>query len=93
MLAADVGAALLDRYDNSAPAECRARDMRKELTQVLKLAAYVQTFLYRFDREEGQTMAEYAVILSVISAAVLLVLGVLSGNISTVLNRIADAIK
>jgi Flp pilus assembly pilin Flp len=60
---------------------------------MLKLAANVQTFLYRFDREEGQTMAEYAVILSVISAAVLLVLGVLSGNINTVLNRIADAIK
>jgi Flp pilus assembly pilin Flp len=60
---------------------------------MLKLAASVQTFLYRFDREEGQTMAEYAVILSVISAAVLLVLGVLSGNINTVLNRIADAIK
>jgi Flp pilus assembly pilin Flp len=60
---------------------------------VLKLAAYVQTFLYRFDREEGQTMAEYAVILSVITVAVVTVLGVLSGNIGTVLNRIADAIK
>jgi Flp pilus assembly pilin Flp len=84
---------LLDLYDNSAPAGRRARHARREVTQVLKLAAYVQTFLYRFDREEGQTMAEYAVILSVITAAVLLVLGVLSGNISTVLNRIADAIK
>jgi Flp pilus assembly pilin Flp len=61
---------------------------------VLKLAAYVQTLLGRFDRdEEGQTMAEYAVILAVISAAVILALVLLSGNISNVLNRIADAIK
>jgi len=61
---------------------------------VLKLAAYVQTFLGRFDRdEEGQTMAEYAVILAVISVAVIGALVLLSGNISTVLNKIADAIK
>jgi Flp pilus assembly pilin Flp len=61
---------------------------------VLKLAAYVQTLLGRFDRdEEGQTMAEYAVILAVISAAVILALVLLSGNITNVINRIADAIK
>ena len=59
---------------------------------MLKLAAYVQTFLGRFDREEGQTMAEYAVILSVITAAVVALLLVLSGNIGNVLSRIADAI-
>jgi Flp pilus assembly pilin Flp len=61
--------------------------------QVLKLAAYVQTFLGRFDREEGQTMAEYAVILSVISGLVILALSLLGTNILTVLNRVADAIK
>jgi Flp pilus assembly pilin Flp len=60
---------------------------------VLKLAAYVQTFLGRFDREEGQTMAEYAVILTVITVLVLAALTLLSGNISNVINRIADAIK
>ena len=59
---------------------------------MLKLAAYVQTLFGRFDREEGQTMAEYAVILSVIALAVLVALGLLSGNISTVLNTIADKI-
>jgi Flp pilus assembly pilin Flp len=54
----------------------------------------VQTLLGRFDRdEEGQTMAEYAVILAVISVAVIGALVLLSGNISTVLNKIADAIK
>ena len=61
---------------------------------MLKLAAYVQTFLGRFDRdEEGQTMAEYAVILAVISVAVVGALALLSGNISNVINRIADAIS
>ncbi len=59
---------------------------------MLKLAAYVQTFLGRFDREEGQTMAEYAVILTVIAVAVLAALTLLSGNISKVLNQIADTI-
>lgn len=61
---------------------------------MLKLAAYVQTLLGRFDRdEEGQTMAEYAVILSVITVAVLAALLLLSGNVGNVINRIADAIK
>lgn len=61
---------------------------------MLKLAAYVQTLLGRFDRdEEGQTMAEYAVILTVISGLVILALGLLGTNITGVINRIADAIK
>jgi Flp pilus assembly pilin Flp len=60
---------------------------------VLKLAAYVQSLLGRFEREEGQTMAEYAVILSVITVAVLAALLLLSGNVGNVINRIADAIK
>jgi Flp pilus assembly pilin Flp len=46
-----------------------------------------------FRREDGQTMAEYAVILAVISVAVIGALILLSGNISTVLNKIADAIS
>lgn len=60
---------------------------------MLKLAAYVQTFLGRYDREEGQTMAEYAVILTVISALVLLALVLLGTNITTVINRIANSIS
>ena len=43
-------------------------------------------------REEGQTMAEYAVILTVITAAVLAALVLLSGNISTVIDAIAKKI-
>jgi Flp pilus assembly pilin Flp len=53
---------------------------------MVKLAVVTRT-------QEGQTMAEYAVILAVITAAVLLALGLLSGNIGTVLNRVADLIN
>jgi Flp pilus assembly pilin Flp len=47
----------------------------------------------RTRREEGQTMAEYAVILTLITAAVIGALALLSGNITTVLNGIAGLIK
>jgi Flp pilus assembly pilin Flp len=46
-----------------------------------------------FRRQDGQTMAEYAVILSVISIVVVGALVLLSGNINTVIRRIADAIS
>jgi Flp pilus assembly pilin Flp len=59
---------------------------------VLKLAAYVQTLLGRYNREEGQTMAEYAVILTVISILVLAALLLLGTNITAVIRRIADSI-
>ena len=59
---------------------------------MLKLAAYVQTLLGRYNREEGQTMAEYAVILTVISILVLAALLLLGTNITAVIKRIADSI-
>ena len=61
---------------------------------MLKFTAYAQTLATRAaTRQEGQTMAEYAVILTVITAVVLLALTLLSGNIGNVINRVADAIK
>ena len=44
-------------------------------------------------RQEGQTMAEYAIVLAVISAAIIAVLVLLSGNIKVVLSRVSSAIK
>lgn len=44
-------------------------------------------------REEGQTMAEYGVILAVITAAIITALVFLSGNIAAVLSRVASAVK
>lgn len=58
-----------------------------------QLAAAAKRFVHRLHRNDGQTMAEYAVILSVITAASLAALLLLSGNISTVINRIADFVK
>jgi Flp pilus assembly pilin Flp len=59
-----------------------------------KLFAYLYTAYGDLrDRQEGQTMAEYGVILAVITAAIIAALVLLSGNISAVLGRVASAIK
>jgi Flp pilus assembly pilin Flp len=65
---------------------------------VLKLFAYGQLFAVEaWDslrrRQEGQTMTEYAVLLAVVTAAVVAALLVLSGNIKTVIEKIATYIK
>jgi len=65
---------------------------------MLKLTAHVHTWVLEAAdalrrREEGQTMAEYGVILAVITAAIITALVFLSGNIANVLNRVASAVK
>ena len=65
---------------------------------MLKLTAHVHSWVLEAAdalrrREEGQTMAEYGVILAVITAAIITALVVLSGNIAGVLGRVANAIK
>ena len=58
-----------------------------------KLFAYVYSaFGDLRDRQEGQTMAEYGVILAVITAAILLALVFLSGQIEAVIRRVGAAI-
>lgn len=47
----------------------------------------------RLRRQEGQTMAEYSIVLAVIAAAIIAALVVLSGNIGSVPSRISSAIK
>jgi Flp pilus assembly pilin Flp len=42
--------------------------------------------------QSGQTMAEYAVVLTVISAAIMLTLGLLAGNVNTLIGDIAGII-
>ena len=60
---------------------------------MLKLFAWAQSFApTSLKREEGQTMAEYGVILAVITAAIIGALVLLSGNIFAVLQRVATAI-
>ncbi|TML29970.1 MAG: Flp family type IVb pilin [Actinobacteria bacterium] len=48
----------------------------------------VTYFRARFDIEEGQTMAEYGVVLAVITALVVAALLALSGAIATALNAV-----
>jgi Flp pilus assembly pilin Flp len=55
---------------------------RREVNQVLRLFNALK-------REEGQTMAEYGVVLAVITIAVFSALALLSGNIVTAINRVA----
>jgi Flp pilus assembly pilin Flp len=70
----------------SASARRKARLIRRrEVNQVLKLFA-------AFKREEGQTMAEYGVVLAVITIAVFGALALLSGNIVNALTRVAGYI-
>ena len=56
---------------------------RREVNQVLKL-------FDAFKREEGQTMAEYGVVLAVITIAVFAALAVLSTNIVGLITQVSD---
>ncbi len=49
------------------------------------LVAYVRA---RFGVDEGQTMAEYGVVLAVITALVVVAIGLLSGAIATALDTV-----
>jgi Flp pilus assembly pilin Flp len=67
----------------SVLARRKARLIRgREVNQVLRL-------FDAFKREEGQTMAEYGVVLAVITIAVFGALALLSGNIVSAINRVA----
>ncbi len=70
---------------SSAAPLCRPRT-RKEVKQVQKLFANLQK------REEGQTMAEYGVVLAVITIAVFGALTLLSDNIEGAVTRVAGYI-
>ena len=58
---------------------------RREVKQVLNIF----DLFANAKREEGQTMAEYGVVLAVITIAVFGALALLSGNIVSAVNRVA----
>ena len=66
-----------------------SRSRRREVKQVLKL---FDLFASLRKREEGQTMAEYGVVLAVITIAVFGALALLSGNIVNAVTRVAGYI-
>ena len=52
----------------------------------------VTYFRARLSVEEGQTMAEYAVILAVITVGIIAAVTALSGGIQTALNNVVDVL-
>jgi Flp pilus assembly pilin Flp len=44
-------------------------------------------------REEGQTMAEYVVVLAIITPAILLALGLFSGSVVNAINTVRDLLS
>lgn len=68
----------------------RALTARKEVNQVLKLFDALERLQ---KREDGQTMAEYGVVLAVITIAVFGALALLSGNIVNAVSRVAGYIS
>jgi Flp pilus assembly pilin Flp len=64
-------------------------DERREVTQMLKLFTFAQTAAESLRRrEEGQTMAEYGVVLAVICLAVVVAITALSGGITGAINSV-----
>ena len=59
---------------------------------MLKLSAYVQNFLFRAKEDEGQTMAEYGVILAVITVGIVAALGVLSTGIRGAIENVVSTL-
>jgi Flp pilus assembly pilin Flp len=58
---------------------------------MIKTYAYLQSTVVTLrDRQSGQTMAEYAVVLAVITVAILATLALLSGGIKSALSSVTS---
>jgi pilus assembly protein Flp/PilA len=55
-------------------------------------ARLTASYLEFRDREEGQALVEYALILSLVSIAAIVVLGVIGTRVNTVLGSVRDAL-
>jgi Flp pilus assembly pilin Flp len=79
---------------NSSKRHRRLADHAKGGELVLKLFAFTQAFamdaLRR--REEGQTMAEYGVVLAVITLAVVAAITLLSTNVQNAIEQVAGVL-
>ena len=56
----------------------------------MKLTDVYARLAARFQREDGQTMAEYGVVVSVITLGIILAIGALSGGISNAINSVTS---
>jgi Flp pilus assembly pilin Flp len=71
----------------------RASDRRREVNPVLQLYTFGQTQIARLRRDEGQTMAEYAVVLAVVTLLVIGAITLLSTNIGNEIKKVAGLLK
>jgi Flp pilus assembly pilin Flp len=58
--------------------------------EVLRLVASIQASFATLERDDGQTMAEYGVVLAVIVLACIAAITLLSGNVRTALTSVAN---
>jgi len=66
-------------------------ELRREVNQMLKLSAFMQVAADSLrKREEGQTMAEYGVVLAVITLTVIGAITLLSDNVRSALESVAN---
>jgi len=71
---------------------CTPMGVRRRFEGGCKQMTFTDLYTYlraRFVREEGQTMAEYGVVLAVIALAVIVAFTALAGGISHALNNVA----
>ena len=58
---------------------------------MIKSYTYIESLVHSLrHREGGQTMAEYAVVLAVITVAIIVTLGLLAGGINSTLNSVTS---
>jgi Flp pilus assembly pilin Flp len=74
------------------PQERGSRSVRREVNSVLTFSELVELVKTARKREEGQTMAEYAVVLAVITVATVAVFTTLSGGISAAITKVTGVI-
>lgn len=60
---------------------------------MLQLYTFGQTQIARLRRDEGQTMAEYAVVLAVVTIVVIVAIGLLSTAISSKIGEVTNILK
>jgi Flp pilus assembly pilin Flp len=67
--------------------------MRREVNQMLKLFTFAQVAADSLRRrEEGQTMAEYGVVLAVITLTVIGAITLLSDNVRSAIESVANVL-
>jgi Flp pilus assembly pilin Flp len=78
---------------NSSMTSCarrRAPEQLKGGESLMAFSQWINYFRARFESEEGQTMAEYGVVLAVIALGVLVAFTALSGGITNAINNVTS---